>query len=368
MKTIIRSVLLLTSLYLAVATEKTEAVVPPPDGGYARFNTAEGQNALFNLTLGSANTAVGWFSLFSDTDGSFNTATGAGTLLFNTSDENTAFGAAALLFNIAGFGNTAVGAAALVNNAASPFDTPNGAPGSVNTAVGRNALSSNTGGSVNTAVGDSALANNTTGNSNIALGGAAGSSVTDANNVIAIGTSGENVSNSCYIGNIFGAGVNGGTAMPVSVDADGKLGTVAVSARRFKDDIKPMDKGSEAILALKPVTFHYKADRKAAPRYGLVAEDVAAVNPNLVTRNKNAEIIGVQYDQVWNMLLNEFLKEHRRGEEQDCKIQQQETTIAELKSEIRSLAATVIKQASQLQKVSAWIETNEANPQFAKNQ
>ena len=345
-----------------------QGVLPPPDGGYPRFNTAEGQKALFDLTLGSANTAVGWSSLFSVTEGSFNTATGAGTLLFNTSDENTAFGTAALLFNIAGFGNTAVGTAALVNNAPSPIDAPNGAPGSVNTAIGRNALSSNTGGSVNTAVGDSALANNTIGNSNIALGGSAGSGVIDANNVIAIGTSGDNVSNSCYIGNIHGAGVNGGTAMAVSVDADGKLGTVAISARRFKDEIKPMDKGSEAILAFKPVTFHYKADHKAIPRYGLVAEEVADVNPNLVTRNKNAEIIGVQYDQVWNLLLNEFLKEHRRGEEQDCKIQEQETTIAELKSELRNLAATVNEQASQLQKVSAQQQiSNAAAREIARN-
>jgi hypothetical protein len=108
MKTTIRAVLVtMTFLYLATGTEKTQAVVPPPDGGYPRFNTAEGQNALFSLTLGSANTAVGWFSLFSNIDGSFNTATGAGSLLFNISDQNTAFGAAALLFNTVGFGNTA---------------------------------------------------------------------------------------------------------------------------------------------------------------------------------------------------------------------------------------------------------------------
>lgn len=254
------------------------------------------------------------------------------------------------MFNTFGVNNTAVGTAALLNSG-STIDSPNGGPGSGNTAVGF-----------------SALANNTQGNDNIALGRDAGSNVTNANNVIAIGSFGQNVSNSCYIGNIFGAGVNGGTAMPVSVDADGKIGTVAISARRFKDDIKPMDKGSEAILALKPVTFHYKADQKAAPRYGLVAEDVAAVNPNLVTRNKNAEIIGVQYDQVWNMLLNEFLKEHHRGEEQDCKIQEQETTIAQLRCEIRNLAARVNEQTSQLQKMTAWIQASEAKPQVAQNQ
>ena len=116
--------------------QSAQAVVPPPDGGYPGFNTAEGQNALLSLTTGSANTAVGWFSLFSDTVGSFNTGTGAGTLVFNTANENTAFGAAALLFNTFGFGNTAIGTAALLSNTGAIAETPNGGPGSGNTAVG----------------------------------------------------------------------------------------------------------------------------------------------------------------------------------------------------------------------------------------
>jgi Chaperone of endosialidase len=358
---------------------RMQAVLPPPDGGYPGGNTAEGQNALLNLTSGGFNTAVGWVSLHSDTTGSFNTAVGAGTLFRNNAEENTAIGTGALLSNTAGYRNTATGAFALFSNTGATDDPnqPSGDPGSFNTANGYQALFNNTTGAANTAVGFWALINNTTGfgntaignvtlsnnstgNNNIALGNNAGGAVSTANNVIAIGSPGQNVDNSCFIGNIFGASVNGGTAMPVSVDADGKLGTVAISARRFKDDIKPMDKASEAILALKPVTFHYKADRKASPRYGLVAEDVAAINPNLVTRNKDAEIIGVQYDQLWNMLLNEFLKEHRRGEEQDCKIQEQETTIAALKSEIRNLAAMVNEQASELRKVSAEMQISNA--------
>jgi Chaperone of endosialidase len=395
MKTTIQLVLSFIILCLVAVAPTIQAVVPPPDGGYPGGNTAEGQNALFNLTSGGFNTAIGWVSLHSETTASFNTAVGAGTLFRNNAEENTAIGTGALLSNTAGYRNTATGAFALFSNTGATADSnqPSGDPGSFNTANGYQALFNNTTGAANTAVGFWALINNTTGfgntaignvtlsnnstgNNNIALGTNAGGAVSTANNVIAIGTAGQNVSDSCYIGNIFGASINGGTAMPVSVDADGKLGTVAISARRFKDDIKPMDKASEAILALKPVAFHYKADPRAAPRYGLVAEDVAAINPNLVTRNKDAEIIGVQYDQVWNMLLNEFLKEHRKGEEQDCKIQEQETmiarqrqdvqgTIAELKKEIASLTTTVKEQAAQIHKVSAQVELNRPAPRVA---
>jgi hypothetical protein len=372
MKTKIRAVLMaITSLYLTTGSEKSHAVLPPPDGGYPGFNTAEGQNALFSLTAGSANTAVGWFSLFSDTDGSFNTATGAGSLLFNLSDQNTAFGAAALLFNTFGFGNTAVGVAALVNNTGSPVETPSGGPGSVNTAVGLRALSSNSTGSINTAVGASALANNTVGSGNVALGSGAGIGVNTANNVIAIGTSGADVSNSCYIGQIYSnvQPIVGTDPDYVTITSAGRLGRGNISSRRYKHDIKLMDKASDGLYALKPVTFRYNKEYDATQTlaFGLVAEEVAEVYPDLVGRNREGEPESVRYEQVNAMLLNEFLKEHRRGEEQDCKIQEQETTIAELQREIRSLAVRVNDQASQLQKVSAWIKTSEAKPQFAQN-
>src|SRR6266511_4394245 len=264
MKTPIRLFGIFFALLCLGLLPNAQAVNPPPDGGYPGFNTAEGQNALFSLTTGSANTAVGWFSLFSDTDGSFNTATGAGTLLFNTADGNTAFGAAALLFNTTGHYNTARGTAAL-SNAPTGFEHTacgsgalvSNSTGTQNTAFGARAIRNTINGSGNVAVGRGALVNNTSGGGNIALGFNAGLFVSTANAVISIGSGGANVSNSCFIGNIFGVTtVNSGT--PVLVDSAGQLGTIS-SSRRFKHEIKPMDEASAAILALKPVTFRYKS-------------------------------------------------------------------------------------------------------------
>jgi len=327
------------------------AVVPAPDGGYPGGNTAEGQNALLSLMSGRFNTAVGLHSLGSNTDGSFNTATGAGALLFSTSDQNTAFGAAALLFNTFGFGNTAVGAAALLSNTGASVDTPNGGPGSGNTAVGVSALSSNTTGAFNTAVGANALANSL-GLGNIALGSGAGSNVTTANSVTCIGAVGANVDNSCYIARIFGAGVSGGS-VAVFVDSDGKLGT-NVSSRRFEQHIEPMEKASEAILALNPVTFHYRSDETNTAQFGLIAEEVAQVNPDLVVRDDKGEIYTVRYEAVNAMLLNEFLKEHKKTEK--------------LEATVASLIATVKEQAAQIQKVSAQLEASKTAPQVVNNQ
>jgi hypothetical protein len=358
-----------------------------PDTALPGFNTADGQKALFSLTTGSANTAVGWFSLFSDTTGGFNTGVGAGTLLFNTADENTAFGAAALLNNTTGSDNTAVGVAALLDNIDGGFNTAMGfdalfsntggdfntaigdgaldlnTTGASNTAIGGGALQSNTDGdnntaigslalgantgSFNTAVGDNTLSNNTTGFNNIALGASAGAGVVTASKVICIGfnQAGQNVDNSCYIGSIFGQPVDPGTATAVAVDASGKLG-ITVSSRRFKHDIKPMDNASEAILALKPVTFRYKSDAKGTPQFGLIAEEVAQVNPDLVVHDKDGEILSVHYDQINAMLLNEFLKEH--------------ATVQELKEEIATLKAG-------LQKVSAQVEMNKPARRVVRN-
>jgi hypothetical protein len=449
MKTPIRSVLpLLIFLYLAPVTSTLQAVLPPPDGGYPGFNTAEGQNALFSLTTGVANTAVGWFSLFSDTGGSFNTAVGAGALLSNVGGptegagavENTAVGAAALLFNTQGAANTAVGTAALLNNNGSvntaigsraltqntggSFNTAvgtdalannttaeqntavgfgalgNDVPGSSNTAVGslalqnttgsentacgqaalansttgnnntavgrsalfnttgsantacgRTALANNTTGSQNTAVGEGALANST-GNLNTALGEDAGINVTNASNVIAIGEAADNVSNSCFIGHIRAVATAQNNAIPVLIDSSGQLGTVS-SSRRYKKEIKSMDKTSEAILALKPVTFHYKSDSTNRPEFGLIAEEVAEINPDLVVRDENGETYTVRYDAVNAMLLNEFLKEHRKVEE--------------LEATVAALAATVKEQASRLERVSAQVQMNDPAAQVAAN-
>jgi hypothetical protein len=381
MKTTIRLFFALLALFsLFAAGREAQAVVPPPDGGYPNFNTAEGQKALFSLTTGAANTAVGWFSLQSLTTGSFNTATGAGALLLNTADNNTAFGAAALLSNTMGLNNTATGVSALANNTIGTSNTATGfnalftnAIGNANTAFGDRALVQNTTGTNNTANGQGALGFNTTGTANTALGAQAGSNVTTANAVIAIGIAGENVSNSCYIGQIFGVTSSGGTA--VFINSAGKLGT-ATSSRRFKEEIKPMDKASEALLALKPVTFHYKKDidPQGIAQFGLVAEDVEAVNPDLVVRDNEGKVNSVRYDAVNAMLLNEFLKEHRKVQEQDRELHEQAATIAQLKSTVaqqqkgmEAVVAHIKEQAAQIQKVSAQLESSRPAPRVVNN-
>ncbi len=316
---------------------KAEAVVPAPDGGYPGHNTAEGQNALFSLTIGTNNTALGWLSLKTLTTGHYNTAIGAGALSVNTADFNTATGAAALWSNTSGAANTANGFAALFSNTS----------GDANTAVGFGALQNNNG-LANTAIGVSALRNSTTGSFNVALGNGAGFNVSTADNVIAIGAGGENAPNSCYIGNIFGVTSSGATA--VYVNTFGRLGTL-VSSRRFKQEVKPMDKASEAILALKPVTFRYKEeiDPARSPQFGLVAEDVEKVNPDLVVRDAERKVNTVRYDAVNAMLLNEFLKEHK-------KVQDLEATVARQQKAMEVLTVQFKEQAAQIQKLSAEIE------------
>src|SRR6266542_4001820 len=365
------SLLVLFALGSLALSPMAQAVVPAPDGAYPGFNTAEGQNALKNLSTGQANTAVGWFSLFSDTTASFNTGVGAGTLALNTGDNNTATGAVALFLNTTGIENTATGAAALLSNTTGGQNTANGAfalfsntegsfntangdlalnrnttgientaigwgalnrnttgientaiglqalfsntTGNNNTANGYQALTSNTEGDQNTANGTVALFNNTTGTGNVALGNGAGFNATTGNLNVYIGAGMVGVadeSNACYIASIFGqTSVNG---VPVLINSDNKLGTTT-SSKRFKEEIKPMDNASEALFALKPVTFRYKKqiDPQGIPQFGLVAEEVAQVNPDLVVRDEKGEIYTVRYDAVNAMLLNEFLKQHK---------------------------------------------------------
>jgi len=364
MKTRIRIAAIITLALLGFApAPKTQAVIPPPDGGYPGFNTAEGQNALSGLTTGIGNTAVGWFSLFSNTDGSFNTAVGAGTLLFNVGDQtsgegtqNTAVGTAALLNNTTGVNNTATGTAALSNNTS----------GNHNTASGNRALLLNTTGSSNIALGRDALSSNTSGNFNIAIGAGAGSQITTAFNCIAIGHQGADVNQSCFIGNIRNA-VVAPDAMPVLIDSAGKLGTTNGSSRRFKTHINPMDEASESILALKPVTFRYRSDKTNTPQFGLIAEEVVDVNPELTVRDKSGELLTVRYDAVNAMLLNEFLKEHRKVKQQEATItnlklvmeQQQkdfERAIAQQRKTTEALVARLNEQEARIQKVSARVE------------
>ncbi len=356
-----------------------QAVVPPPDGCYPNFTTAEGCDALSLLTTGAGNTGLGWRSLFFNTDGSFNTGVGGGALALNNGDSNTAVGAAALLLNTSGTENTATGTDALVHNDSGSSNTANGVDalfyntqGTNNTAMGFFALLNNSTGHDNTAVGVNALLSNT-GSNNIALGAGAGGNVTTADHVICIGANGQTVNNTCYIGQIFGVTSSGGTA--VFINSIGQLGTTT-SSRRFKDEIKPMDKASEALFALKPVTFCYKKeiDPAGTSQFGLVAEDVEKVNPDLVVRDEKGKPYSVRYDQVNSMLLNEFLKEHRKNEQQEASITQltstvvkQEAIVAQQQKGIEILSAQLKEQAAQIQKVSAQLEVSTPAPRVVNN-
>jgi hypothetical protein len=259
-------------------------------------------------------------------------------------NQNTADGHDALFSLTTGFGNTAVGFDALFSNTT----------GSDNTADGAYALGRNTTGNNNTALGNRAGQYLTTGNNNIDIGsgGVAGESQT-----IRIGTTG--IQTATFISGISGVPVAGGVG--VIVGSNNQLGTI-VSSARFKDAIKPMDNASEAILALKPVTFHYKRelDPKGIPQFGLVAEDVEKVNPDLVARDTEGKAYTVRYEAVNAMLLNEFLKEHRKGEQQDRKIEELEATVAKLQSVLK-------EQAAQIQKVSAQVELGKPAPRTVLN-
>jgi len=416
----VSSTILLALGFLALSPI-AQAVVPVPDGGYPNFNTAKGQNALKNLSTGQGNTAVGWFSLFSDTAGSFNTGVGAGALALNTADANTATGTVALFLNTTGTNNTADGAFALLHNSEGSDNTATGfqalfnntigggntasgefallsnITGSTNTANGLAALEFNMAGDDNTAIGHNALFSNTTGVHNIALGFSAGVGTTGNYNVdighpgfagedgtIRIGINGNQT-------RAFIAGIRGVTtanaAIPVLIDTLAQLGTTS-SSRRFKKEIKAMDSASEAILALKPVTFHYKTNNTGTAQFGLIAEEVAEVNPDLVVCDDKGEIYIVRYDAVNAMLLNEFLKEHKKVEEQqatiaqlkcdgakgeasvaelDSRVAKQEVSIAEQQKAMETLTAQLKEQAAQIQKVSAQVEMSKPAPQLARN-
>ena len=436
--------LLFAFFLCSVFLHTARAVLPPPvpDGFYPGDNTAEGEDALHDLTTGTFNVAVGYTALNSNTTGSENVACGAGALANTTSGNdnaaiggfalagnisgynNTASGTHALYYNSTGFSNTATGsqtlqanttgwyntatgdsalstnqtgkwntaagafalynntanynaafgASALQNNSTGTDNTASGlqalftnSTGYDNTANGFNALYYNTGGHDNAAVGFQSLNNNTTGNNNVALGMNAGFNLTTGSNNIVIGAGvlgaagdankiriGKSTHTATFIGGIYNKN-EGGTIKPVYINSNGQLGKQApASSRRFKEAIKPMNQTSEAILGLKPVTFHYKTDSTGTPQFGLIAEEVAKLNPDLVVRDEGGEIYTVRYDAVNAMLLNEFLKEHRKVEEQEAKLAQQQRTIAGLKAamgeqqkEIESLATTVQKVAAQ---------------------
>jgi hypothetical protein len=318
-------------------------------------NTANGAFALNSNTTGVSNTANGWQALFGNTTGNNNTANGLDALLSNTTGiNNTANGVFALGFNTTGSSNTATGISALQNNTI----------GANNTATGQSALQNNTTGPNNTAVGFNALQNNTIGSSNVGLGVSAGTNLTTGSNNIDIGNAGvAGESRTIRVGtkpthkNAYIAGISGvtvPTGVPVIVDANGHLGTTTSSAR-FKDAIKPMDKASEAILALKPVTFHYKEeiDPAGIPQFGLVAEQVEKVNPELVARDEHGKPYTVRYEAVNAMLLNEFLKEHQ-------KVQRLEAALAAVNERLKA-------QDAKIDKVNAKVELTKPAPQMVVN-
>jgi hypothetical protein len=314
-----------------------QAVNPPPGGGYSGGNTAKGTQALFKLTNGDDNTALGFRTLYENNNGNRNTAVGFGALLANTRNFRHP--------------NTATGCQAL-----------NKVTGTLNTANGYRALAVLRGYSSNTATGSVALSQLTEGSENIAVGSTAGFYLTRGTRNIYIGHPGGVVENAAIrIGvpqhrKTFVTGISGArvTGEPVSVGTDGKLG-IMPSSQRFKDQIKPMGNASGAILALEPVTFRYKkeVDPENAAQFGLVAEDVEKVDPNLVVRDKEGKPFSVRYEQVNAMLLNEFLKAQHE-------LEQQEATIAEQQKQIEALSAG-------LQKVSAEVEISGPAPQMAVN-
>jgi hypothetical protein len=361
---------------------------------------AVGVDALQDNTTGNNNTATGSFSLLVNATGNNNTANGFQALggsvipdFTGTGDDNTADGANALGNNTTGGENAAVGVNALYQNTTGNWNVAVGnsaladnTTGPANSAFGNIALVSNTTGAGNAAFGSGALRNNTAGFDNIGIGENAGCLLASGFNNIHIGSFGvDTESNTIRIGRVvpqmncdgftipahtatyiagtYGATTSGGTA--VYINSDGQLGTFTSSAR-FKDEIKPMDQASEAVLALKPVAFRYKheIDPKGIPQFGLVAEDVEKVNPDLVVRDEKGRPYSVRYEQVNAMLLNEFLKEHRE-------VQEQKATIAQLKSSVEGQEAANARQQKQiealtagLQRVSAEVEMDRSTPQM----
>ena len=416
---------ILLALACLVVLPVAQAVDPPPDGGYPNFNTAEGQDALFSVTTGVNNTAIGFQALFNNTIGVDNTATGYNALVLNTTGvANTANGAFALISNTTGSFNTANGTTALhnntigVDNTANGFDaltnntagnnnTANGAfalisntigsnntangfqalfnntTGSDNTADGQGSLLSNTTGRNNTATGQNALRGNKSGAFNIALGYNAGLNLTTGDHNIDIGNKGvAGEAKTIRIGKAtnqtatFIAGISGtavaGTA--VLINDTGQLG-VASSSQRFKEKIRTMGDASDVLLELRPVTFNYKQeiDPKGTPQFGLLAEEVEKVNPDLVARDDQGKAYTVRYEAVNAMLLNEFLKEYRKDQEQEASITQLRLTvtrqqkefqsaIAQQQKEVKTLTASLREQALQIQKMSKQLEVSKSVP------
>jgi hypothetical protein len=347
--------------------QTVRAVIPAPDGGYPNGNTAEGTNALFDLDTNNSsdNTALGNEAMDLTDIASGNTAVGSFTMEFCAGDKNVGIGEFAL-FQVSGDSNTGVGSFALGVDIS----------GANNTAVGEGAVGNNVSGNSNTGVGFNALGSNT-GSSNIAIGESAGFNLTNGKNNIDIGntgTAGESAKirignkahKSTFIAGIRGVTVAGGIG--VIIDTNGQLGTVS-SSRRFKDDIKPMDKASEALLSLHPVTFRYKKelDPVGIPQFGLVAEDVAKVDPDLVAKDEDGKVYSVRYEAVNAMLLNEFLKAHKALAQETNKNRAQEETIGELKAAVAREEREIQNLTTNLQKISEDLALRKPTPRVVTN-
>jgi uncharacterized coiled-coil protein SlyX len=367
-------------------------------------NTAVGASALFGSTdvggagisTGIANTATGFEALYSNKDGDANVADGAFALENNTTgDWNTAIGTFALrgstdangIANSTGSYNTASGYEALLSNSTGYDNVATGfqslhdnTTGKLNTASGVQALYYNTTGSNNTAMGLQALLNNN-GLNNTALGYQAGLNLTTGSNNIVIGAGvlgkageanatriGKSTQAATYITGIYSKGVASATGVPVKIDSTGKLGTVLSSAR-YKDHIKPMDKASEAILQLAPVTFQYKKDLDpdGVPQFGLIAEQVEKVDPDLVIRDEEGKVSTVRYEAVNVMLLNEFLKERRTLKTVQAEAGEQHATITELKSITARQQKEIEALTTRLHNVSDRLEVVEPKPRLARS-
>ena len=368
------------------------------DGSYALYanttgwyNTANGSSALFSNTSGNYNTADGGYALYSNTSGSYNTANGyqalyANTTGFNntatgyqalyantTGNFNTANGYLALTSNTTGVDNTATGYLALELNTTGNYNTANGyaalifnTTGNYNTANGSNALWSNSTGTNNTVHGAYALFANTTGSYNIALGYGSGQGITTGSNNIVIGNSGTSADNgvirigtfgtqkATYLAGISGVQSNGGVA--VYVNASGQLGTLT-SSRRFKYDIKDMNATSDKLMDLRPVMFRYKAaseDGTHPIQYGLIAEEVAKIYPDLVQYDKEGKPFTVYYHLLTPLMLNELQKAHHQNEAQ--------------KTEIDALKAEQQKQGSELASLRQMLEQKQSSEAAAPRQ
>jgi len=326
--------------------------------------------------VSGSNPAGGASALDDDSDRGFNAAVGADARINKdssgnaTANTNTAVGSSALKDNVNGGLNTALGADALLNNDSSGNGTAN-----ANTAVGSSALIDNVDGADNTAVGEDALLV-ATGSQNTALGRQAGLNQTTGSSNIYIGDAGAQGEShviaigdrpptgfsyaACFIGGIAGRGVGASNDIVRINTLTGQLGTVVPSSARFKKDIKPMNNASEPILLLKPVTFHYKEDKTNTLQFGLVAEEVAKVDPSLVVLDQEGKPLSVRYDDINMRLLNEFLKEHKAFVAEQHKVQELEANAAQQQKQIEALTAS-------LQKVSAQVELNKSAPQTVLN-